>query len=307
MAHMKNLIKLIITIVIFYFLLQYIDFEHVIKVLAKSHGGFILLALLAQLASTVIAAYRWRLIMKLLDFHERVSFYVQSYFRGSFFNQVLPSSIGGDAVRAIELVQRGYDKKDSIYGIFVDRIIGLVGLLVLNLFANNLFYGSFPSWLHQLLNLITISAIAGFSMLFIIEKFTFLTKYSFSNLFVRLSKRLNKLYGDKMLLIQHIFISVIVHIFSILAIYALALSVEVDLNLQTLLIAIPPVFLLTIVPISLAGWGVRESGMVGILMLVGAQKEEILVISVLYGLLLILAALPGAWFWNRNKQLLQEK
>jgi uncharacterized protein (TIRG00374 family) len=304
---MKNLIKLIITIVIFYFLLQYIDFEHVIKVLAKSHGGFILLALLAQLASTVIAAYRWRLIMKLLDFHERVSFYVQSYFRGSFFNQVLPGSIGGDAVRAIELVQRGYDKKDSIYGIFVDRIIGLVGLLVLNLFANNLFYGSFPSWLHQLLNLITISAIAGFSMLFIIEKFTFLTKYSFSNLFVRLSKRLNKLYADRMLLIQHIFISVIVHIFSILAIYALALSVEVDLNLQTLLIAIPPVFLLTIVPISLAGWGVRESGMVGILMLVGAQKEEILVISVLYGLLLILAALPGAWFWNRNKQLLQEK
>jgi uncharacterized protein (TIRG00374 family) len=307
MAYMKNLIKLIITIVIFYFLLQYIDFEHVIKVLAKSHGGFILLALLAQLASTVIAAYRWRLIMKLLDFHERVSFYVQSYFRGSFFNQVLPGSIGGDAVRAIELVQRGYDKKDSIYGIFVDRIIGLVGLLVLNLFANNLFYGSFPSWLHQLLNLITISAIAGFSMLFIIEKFTFLTKYSFSNLFVRLSKRLNKLYADRMLLIQHIFISVIVHIFSILAIYALALSVEVDLNLQTLLIAIPPVFLLTIVPISLAGWGVRESGMVGILMLVGAQKEEILVISVLYGLLLILAALPGAWFWNRNKQLLQEK
>ena len=99
----------------------------------------------------------------------------------------------------------------------------------------------------------------------------------------------------------------VVHIFSILAIYALALSVEVDLGLQTLLIAIPPVFLLTIVPISLAGWGVRESGMVGILMLVGAQKEEILVISVLYGLLLILAALPGAWFWNKNKQISQEK
>ncbi|MEA1920971.1 MAG: lysylphosphatidylglycerol synthase transmembrane domain-containing protein [Campylobacterota bacterium] len=304
---MKNILKLIITIVIFYFLFQYIDFEHVIKVLEKSHGGFILLALIAQLASTLVAAYRWRLIMKLLGFHEKVSFYVQSYFRGSFFNQVLPGSIGGDAVRAIELVQKGYDKKDSIYGIFVDRIIGLVGLLVLNLIANNLFYGSFPSWLHQLLNLITIGGIAGFSMLFIFERFSFLSKFSFSNLFVRLSKRLNRLYETKMLLMQHIAITIIVHIFSILAIYGLALSVEVDLNMQTLLIAIPPVFLLTIVPISLAGWGVRESGMVGILMLVGAQKEEILVISVLYGLLLILAALPGAWFWNKNKQLLQEK
>jgi len=304
---MKNILKLIITIVIFYFLFQYIDFDHVIKVLEKSHGGFILLALIAQLISTLLAAYRWRLIMKLLGFKERVSFYVQSYFRGSFFNQVLPGSIGGDAVRVIELVQKGYDKKDSIYGIFVDRIIGLVGLLVLNLLANNLFYGNFPSWLYQLLNLIALGGIAGFSMLFIFEKFTFLTKFSFSNLFVRLSKRLNTLYASKALLIQHIAITVVVHIFSILAIYGLALSVEVDLSLQTLLIAIPPVFLLTIVPISLAGWGVRESGMVGILMLVGAQKEEILVISVLYGLLLILAALPGAWFWNKNKQLLQEK
>ena len=304
---MKNTLKLIITIVIFYFLLQYIDFDHVIKVLEKSHGGFILLALIAQLISTLLAAYRWRLIMKLLGFKERVSFYVQSYFRGSFFNQVLPGSIGGDAVRVIELVQKGYDKKDSIYGIFVDRIIGLVGLLVLNLIANNLFYGNFPSWLYQLLNLVTIGGVDGFNMLFVFEKITFLTKFSFSNLFVRLSKRLNTLYASKTLLIQHIAITVVVHIFSILAIYGLALSVEVDLSLQTLLIAIPPVFLLTIVPISLAGWGVRESGMVGILMLIGAQKEEILVISVLYGLLLILAALPGAWFWNKNKQLLQEK
>ena len=304
---MKNAVKFIITIVIFYFLFQYIDFENVVKVLEKSHGGFILLALIAQLASTLIAAYRWRLIMKLLHFKEPVSFYVQSYFRGSFFNQVLPGSIGGDAVRVIELVQKGYDKKDSIYGIFVDRIIGLVGLLVLNLLANNLFYGNFPAWLYQLLNLIALGGIAGFSLLFIFERFTFLTKFSFSNLFVRLSKRLNSLYVSKMLLIQHIAITVVVHIFSILAIYGLALSVEVHLTLQTLLIAIPPIFLLTIVPISLAGWGVRESGMVGILMLVGAQKEEILVISVLYGLLLILAALPGAWFWNRNKQLIQEK
>ncbi len=303
---MKNIIKLIITIAIFYFLFQYIDFKHVIKVLEKSHGGFILLALLAQLASTVIAAYRWRLIMKLLNFKEKVSFYVQSYFRGSFFNQVLPGSIGGDAVRVIELVQKGYEKKDSIYGIFVDRIIGLVGLLVLNLLANNIFSNEFPEWLYQLLNLITLGGIAGFSMLFIFEKITFLTKFSFSNLFVKLSKRLNQLYADKLLLLQHISISVIVHIFSILAIYGLALSVEVDLSLQTLLVAIPPVFLLTIVPISLAGWGVRESGMVGILMLVGSQKEEILVISVLYGLLLILASLPGAWFWNKNK-LTQER
>jgi len=304
---MKNIVKLLITIAIFVMLFQYIDLNHVVKVLSKSHGGFILLAFLAQIASTLIAAYRWRLIMVRLDFKERVSFYVQSYFRGSFFNQVLPGSIGGDAVRAIELVQKGYEKKEVFSGIIADRIIGLVGLLALNLVANNLFYGTFPLWLHQLLNLITLGGIAGFLLLFIIERFTFLTKLSFSNLFVRLSRRLNRLYSDRLVLLRHIGITMLVHLFSVLAIYGLALSVEANLSLKILLVAIPPVFLLTIVPISLAGWGVRESGMVGILMLVGASKEEVLVVSVLYGLLLILAAVPGAWFWNRNKKILQEQ
>ncbi|MFT7002668.1 MAG: hypothetical protein ACJAWW_000001, partial [Sulfurimonas sp.] len=140
---MKNIIKLIITIVMFYFLFQYVDFRNLVDILAKSHGGTILIALFFQLGSTYLAAYRWRLIMRLLVFNEKFSYYVKSYFKASFFNQVLPSSIGGDAVRIIDLTQKGYDKKDSLYGVFVDRVVGLVGLLVLNLIATILFFGTF--------------------------------------------------------------------------------------------------------------------------------------------------------------------
>ena len=296
-----NIVKLLITIAIFYFLFQHIDFDQVVAILAKSHGGFILIALILQLGSTVMAAYRWRLIMQLLVFKERVSFYVQSYFKGTFFNQVLPGSIGGDAVRIIELSQMGYDKKDAIYGIFVDRVVGLVGLLVLNLLANNLFYGTFPTWLYQLINFITIGGILSFIALLNFHHLHFLERYKFIDLIYRLGKRMQALYGDKRVLLQHIGVSVIVHLLSVLTIYALALSIDVKLPPQVFLIAIPPVFLLTIVPISLAGWGVREGAMVGILMLIGAQKEKILVISILYGLLLILSAMPGAYFWVKNK------
>ncbi|MBN2894906.1 MAG: flippase-like domain-containing protein [Campylobacterales bacterium] len=298
---MKTALKLLITVGIFYLLFQYVDFDHVLHVLAKSHGGWIALAFVLQIASTLLAAYRWRLIMRELEFNEPVRFYVQSYFRGTFFNQVLPGSIGGDAVRAIELVQKGYDKKEVLSGILADRVIGLVGLLVLNLIANTLFYGTFPAWLHQLLYLITLGGIGGFALLFMMERFSFLSRFSFSNLFVRLSRRFNRLYADRVMLLRHIAITVAVHLLTVLSIYMLSLSVDAHLSLTTLLVAIPPVFLLTIVPISLAGWGVREGGMVGILLLIGAQKEIVLVVSVLYGLLLILASIPGAWFWNRYK------
>jgi len=133
---MKNTIKLLITIAIFYYLFKNVDFNEFGKLILNSHGGWILLALLIQLSSTYLAAYRWFKISQLLVFKEKLSFYSQRYFKGAFFNQVLPSSIGGDAVRIIDLKRKGYDTKDSFYGVFDNRVVGLVGLLVLNLIAS---------------------------------------------------------------------------------------------------------------------------------------------------------------------------
>ncbi len=299
---MKNIIKFVITAVMFYFLFQYVDFENLVGILAKSHGGTIFIALLFQLASTYLAAYRWRLIMQLLVFKESVSYYVKSYFKASFFNQVLPSSIGGDAVRIIDLTQKGYDKKDSFYGVFVDRVVGLVGLLVLNLLATILFFGTFDRDFSLLIIIITVGGISGFTLLFHLEKITFLAKYRGLDLFARLAKRLNRLYADRTILYKHIAISVGVHLLTVLSLYSLALSIDFHLSFQIFLIAIPPVFLLTIVPISLAGWGIREGAMVGIFMLVGADGTKVMAMSILYGILLIIASIPGAYFWVKSKR-----
>ena len=299
---MKNALKLFITIVMFWMLFRYVDFDHLIAILAKSHGGTIFIAFLFQLASTYLAAYRWRLIMKELVFDEKLSYYVKSYFKGTFFNQVLPSSIGGDAVRVIDLTQKGYDKKDAFYGVFVDRVVGLVGLLVLNLLATLLFYGIFEDQFSALLILITSVGIAGFFFLFALDKINFLKNYTFLNLFYRLGKRLNSLYDTKTVLFNHIVISVVVHLLTVIAMFALALSIDFHLSFETFLIAVPPVFLLTIVPISLAGWGIREGAMVGIFLLVGADETKVLAMSILYGILLILASVPGAYFWIKSKK-----
>ncbi|MBA3024881.1 MAG: flippase-like domain-containing protein [Sulfurimonas sp.] len=299
---MKNIIKLLITIVLFYYLFQYIDYEKLYHILYKSHGGWILLALILQLGSTYLAAYRWFKISQLLVFKEKLSFYVQSYFKGSFFNQVLPSSIGGDAVKILDLVQKGYNKKDAFYGVFVDRVVGLVGLLVLNLLATIIFFGTFDQDFSFLIILITLSGIIGFILLFHLEKIKFLGKYKFLDLFHRLARRLNALYPSREILLKHIGISVLVHFFSVLTMYGLSLSIDLNLSFQIFLIAVPPVFLLTIVPISLAGWGIREGAMIGIFLLIGADGTKVLAMSIIYGILLIISSLPGAYFWVKSKK-----
>jgi len=173
----------------------------------------------------------------------------------------------------------------------------LVGLLILNLLANLLFYGTFPKWLFQLINLVTLSGIAGFLVLLNIQHIHFLSNIKGLNLFYKLSAALGKLYQSKIELVKHLSISMLVHLFSVLTLYFLGQAFYLNLSFEVYLIAVPPIFLLTIVPISLAGWGVRESAMVGIFMLVGAPKEAVLSVSVIYGLILIITALPGAYFY----------
>lgn len=300
---MKNIFKLLVTVALFYYLSRYIDFKQLKNILINSTFIWLLVALFFQMGSTYLAAYRWFKISKLIMFKESLSFYVQSYFKGTFFNQVLPSSIGGDALRILDLVQKKYPKKDAFYGVFVDRVVGLVGLLVLNLFSTILFYGTFDKDFSMLIMLIALGGILGFITLFHLEKIAFLGKYKFLDLFHRLSKRLNKLYPSNLILMQHISISVVVHLLTVIAMYNIALSIDLKLDFQVFLIAVPPVFLLTIVPISLAGWGIREGAMVGIFLLIGADQTKVLAMSILYGMILIASAIPGSFFWIKSKKI----
>lgn len=59
----------------------------------------------------------------------------------------------------------------------------------------------------------------------------------------------------------------------------------------------PLVILLTILPISFAGWGVREGAMVGLFAMSGASKRQSWPVSIAYGVILIVSSLPGFAAW----------
>ncbi len=298
---MKNILKIIVTVAIFYYLFKYINIDKLLATLAKSHGGYIGIALLFQLLSTSLAAFRWSEISKLLKFKELFSFYITSYFKGTFFNQVLPSSIGGDAVRVLDLSAKHYHKKEAIFDVFIDRVIGLVGLLILNLLSTVFFFGTFNNSFSFLIIAIASGGLIGFCCLFFLHKIKFLESIIGLHYLFKLATKLNSLYFNKTMLFRHIGISIIVQLLTVMALFAISRSIDIRINFETFLIAVPPVFLLMIIPLSLAGWGIREGAMIGIFTLVYNDKEKILAMSILYGLLLIISALPGSYFWIKSK------
>lgn len=297
---MKRWLKILGTAVLLWAVFRVVNGRQVAATLAGADRVFLLLALLFQLASTLTAATRWSLVMGGLEFHEAFPFYIQSYFKGAFFNQALPGSIGGDAVKMFEISRRGYLKSDSFFGIAIDRLMGLVGLFLLNLTATLFGSSLLPAWLTHLILSLSAAGLLGFVVLVVLRQTPLLKRLPGSALIFGLSRRLKQLFRQGREAGSQVLLSVAVHLFSILAVFFLARSVGLNYSPLLFMVAVPPVLLLTIIPISLAGWGVREGAMVGIFLLVGAAKATILSVSILYGLLLIVTSLPGLVLWLRS-------
>jgi uncharacterized membrane protein YbhN (UPF0104 family) len=89
----------------------------------------------------------------------------------------------------------------------------------------------------------------------------------------------------------------VIHLFSVIAVIVIVEGLGVNLSWGGTMLIIPFITLLMVVPISIAGWGVREGGMVVGLGYLGVVPEEALVLSILYGFSMLLIALPGGIGW----------
>lgn len=300
-------IRVVITLGILLLIFRNIEFEKVIGIIKQASIGYLLLAVLFQLLSTMLAGFRWYLVMHLIDFSQSVWFYIKSYFKGSFFNQGLPTSIGGDAIRVLDVASTGQRKRDSFIGVFIDRILGLTGLLLLNLIANNLAPDLLPKGMFWLINSIVLLGLCGFTLLVFLHKIQFLGQWRITAYVLRISRNLQHVLKSFKSISLQMVIGIVIHLLSMINIFFVGQSVGLDYNLLTFSVIVPPVILLTLIPVSLAGWGVREGAMIGLFTLIGADKSIVLSMSILYGIILIVASLPGlqVYLSGRHKPTIQ--
>jgi len=260
-----------------------------------------LAALLLQLASTCIASYRWFLIMRRIGSPEGFPFFLKSYFKGAFFNQGLPTSIGGDGIRILDCSRAKGSALDGFFGVFIDRFAGLAGLLILNIGALTLSGDILPARIRYLLLTILSLLLVVLVALLYLRRFQLFTRTRWLGMIGQLSERYFQVYSTPSSISVQLGLSIIIHLFSMTALYVLGMSVGLEYSLSVYLVLVPPVILLTILPLSLAGWGIREGAMIGFFLLVGADKTRVLSFSILYGLLVLVHSLPGLFVYLAQK------
>lgn len=295
------LIKISISLCLLLLILKNVNPSATLRAISQITPYWLVLALALQLTSSAVASLRWCLIMQRIGFSNSFSFYLKSYFKGVFFNQGLPTSIGGDGMRILDCSRRQGSTLNSFYGVFIDRIVGLAGLLLLNIGALLFNSSLLPPKIHYLLLGILGCLTAGLVLLFFLRKFPFIRKIKPLAMLGELSERYYQVYSNVWDITQQLALSIVIHLFAMTAFYVLGRGMGLDYPLQVYLIMVPPVILLTILPISLAGWGVREGALVGFFLLIGADKSKVLSFSILYGLLLLVSSLPGLLVYLTQK------
>lgn len=299
---MKFVTKLVITILLFVLIFRNIDFGVTFEVASEVNVGTLAMALILLICSSCTAAFRWSIIMKQIGFKKPFSFYLQSYFKGAFFNQGLPTSIGGDGLRILDTARIAENKEDAFNGVLIDRIVGLGGLLLLNMSALLQNRTLLPPRVYHPLLIIIVLSLVGLVALFFLHNVKLLSRVKLLGYLNRLSQRYASIYSSINAISIQVTLSVLTHLFAMSAFFILGHGVGLMYPLQTYLALVPPVILLTILPISLAGWGIREGAMVGFFVLIGADKASVLSLSILYGLLALAASLPGLFVFLTQRQ-----
>jgi hypothetical protein len=287
----KVYLRILVSIAILVVILRSVDAFQVLDILKRAKPDLLWTALILQLASATLSAFRWQLIMRNLKFGLMFPFYLRSYYKAMFFNQGLPTSVGGDAIRVLDVANRGFRKRDALYGVLLDRIVGLGALLVMNLVAYPFAPDKLPDSIYTLTLLAVTCGVAGLAIVSSARFLAWLDAYPKLAIVGAMADRLRLAFLSNRLLIGAS--SLLIPLLAMLSFHATGSALGLQYGFVTYLVIVPPAIILTIIPISVAGWGVREGALVALFALVGADKAVILTMSILYGLMQVIVSLPG--------------
>ena len=247
-------------------------------------GAALLLFLCLVLNNTV----RWGLVMRAINAPIGLIEVFRILYIGMFFNQTLPSSIGGDAVRVFLVHRAGKTLETAVNGILLERVVTLIGLIalvvatqpiLLSRIGDNPAKYAFPA--------LAGLAVLGVAVLMLLDRLP--QKYRRW----RIVRALAQLAHDTRSLFLNAISGVVLGAVGFALVSAsawvLGRAIGIDVTLVDCLVLVPPVMLITTVPISVAGWGVREGAMVAAFGFIGVAKDDALLWSVLLGVLVIVA------------------
>jgi uncharacterized protein (TIRG00374 family) len=300
--HVVFAVKAAVTVGLIWLVLHNIDLEDTMQ-RVRSISAFVAVGgLLLLLLLSLLSIVRWQIVMRQFGRVLGFGLTTRLFFEGLFFNQALPSTVGGDGVRIYRSFRAGLPLAAAINSVVLDRVLGLTSLMLLAALAQPLFYERVESTAARLsFSAVFVVAVSGiFALLLIGYLPLWVRRWKLVSGLVDMSHAARKVFVTPSVLLPVTVLSVLGHLISVTIVYLLAGSLNLGVSFLDCLVMVPSVLLLATVPVSVAGWGVREGAMVATFGLLGVPAGGAAAASVLFGMGMVITALPGGLFWFLN-------
>ena len=314
-------LRVVLSVLLLWLAVRNIDFKALKESDISIQPAWLLLAIAIMILGNLMATLRWGWLMRSVGLYRPGFEYVTLYFTGGLINQGLPSTIGGDSYRAIEGSRIDSKSKEPLpsiseelhqkvdlnkapprlrlsfvatgldrgLGLFGNNILGAIGLILGGAMIAP--WGQDAGWL-ALIGMLSIIVIAYLTLR--IARTRKLVQAVFNKLGMPGGvAALDHAFGWPDVIPQTIN-STLIHFLTTIAFWCCLRAYGVSAPMDALMVGLPALGLLTMLPISISGWGLREATLSAALALWGVDPSVCVMASVSFGLITVIVYLPSA-------------
>ncbi|MBE9065501.1 flippase-like domain-containing protein [Leptolyngbya cf. ectocarpi LEGE 11479] len=296
-----TIIKIIVSVTLLTLIVSQLDILQTWQQLHTLSGAFVLLALVFYTSLQWLSCWRWQLVLQSQGYQVPMKQLVSSYFAGMWLNIFLPGSLGGDVYRVYQVTQFIQDAETALVSVFLERFTGLVALSAIAVMGLPAAFQFIGRWDIITLFLGALGALVGTVLLIMSPHLLkwaapWLRRFKLGAIAARLIKiqiLLQQFSSHRSALVTSIGLSFVLQLGIVVYHFLIAQQLDIDISFLALVIFIPIVVLLTLLPISLGGLGLKEGIWIYLFSRVGLGAEDALGLALTITLLGWLLSIPG--------------
>ena len=301
--HTRRVGTIVLTIAALAYIVSKIDLGTTVDILTGADLGWFALSVAIMIGTVPVLAARWGWLLRAHAIEEGVPWLTRTYLVAYTAGQILPTSLGGDAVRVVETVRRHPGRTAVVTGtVLLERGLGGAATVLLGALGFLLAIGRYDVSAYIWIEGTFVFGTLVLAFLFFARSARpllrrvqpLLERFRIASPLRAFYEGVHHYRGRPRLLAAVFGTTLVVQAIRVLGIWATAKAVGIELGPIIYFVFGPLLFLVMLVPFTLNGIAVREAFFVSFLGSVGVGADEAFAAGFLYFLVTVLLALPGA-------------
>lgn len=296
------LVRIGISVALVIFLFEQVDKKSLLGILKNTDKGFLAVAFCVFSVNYILCLLRWEMLLKAVKIHLPFRRIIISYSGGLFFNLFLPSTIGGDFMRSLDLAKHTQKTKEIVATVFLDRLSGYIGLVVLSL-VSLIFGWKLVSDKSILTAVLTICAVLAAVLLVLFNKFLYAKINQFLHVpdaskireaIKSIHEEIHVFRGRNKIIVYNLLVSILIQAVGPLTFFIIARAIGLKIGIVYFFIFLPIIGAITLLPISIGGLGLRDATTIFFFAKVGVSRDLAFAMSLLnFSFILLVGVIGG--------------